>query len=61
MIRPMRHTRSASVVLLAAALLAKDQTDWKHGKRVFTYTVDGGDKVYNAVEVGKPIHVAVNG
>ena len=30
-------------------------------RRVFTYTVDGGDKIYDGVEVGKPLQVEVNG
>lgn len=36
-----------------------------HRDRVFTYSVDGGDKIYEAEEVGGPsakaIHVDVNG
>ena len=41
------------------------QTSMKKGKskicRTYTFSVDGGDKVYDGAEVGKTIHLDVNG
>ncbi len=45
-------------------LVVGSQTSIKHGKskahRTFTFTVDGGDRTYDGVEVGKTLHLEVN-